>query len=64
VLASKFGPQRLRFVLHRDLDDSHVEQCLAACRSFAAPARSLRSMRSITMRARSIFPANAKQAAA
>lgn len=38
VLASKFGPQRLRFVLHRDLDDRHVDQCLAGCRSFPAPA--------------------------
>ncbi|MGC3970479.1 MAG: GntG family PLP-dependent aldolase [Pirellulales bacterium] len=38
VLASKFGPQRLRFVLHRDLDDAHVDQCLAAARAFAAPA--------------------------
>jgi threonine aldolase len=38
VLASKFGPQRLRFVLHRDVDDAGVEQCLAACRAFAAPA--------------------------
>jgi threonine aldolase len=38
VLASKFGPQRLRFVLHRDLTDAHVEQCLAACRAFAPAA--------------------------
>lgn len=36
VLASKFGPQRLRFVLHRDVDDAGVEQCLLACRSFVA----------------------------
>lgn len=38
VRAAKFGPQRLRFVLHRDLDDRHVDQCLAACRAFAAVA--------------------------
>lgn len=38
VLAAKFGPQRLRFVLHRDVDDAGVDRCLAACHSFAALA--------------------------
>jgi threonine aldolase len=36
VLASKFGPMRLRFVLHRDVDDGGVDRCLLACRSFAS----------------------------
>lgn len=35
VLAAKAGPQRIRFVLHRDVDDDGVARCLAACRSFA-----------------------------
>ncbi len=41
VLAAKAGARRLRFVLHRDVDDAGVQRCLAACRSFAAaPAQS------------------------
>ncbi|MBL8751732.1 MAG: aminotransferase class I/II-fold pyridoxal phosphate-dependent enzyme, partial [Planctomycetes bacterium] len=36
VLAAKAGPRRIRFVLHRDVDDAGVQQCLQACRSFAA----------------------------
>ncbi len=36
VLAAKAGPRRIRFVLHRDLDDAGVQRCLAACRTFAA----------------------------
>ncbi|MFY9343229.1 MAG: GntG family PLP-dependent aldolase [Planctomycetota bacterium] len=40
VLAGRFGPQRVRFVLHRDVDDAGVERCLAACRSFRAAAPS------------------------
>lgn len=35
VLAAAVGSSRLRFVLHRDVDDSHVERCLAALRSVA-----------------------------
>lgn len=35
VLAAAAGPQRVRFVLHRDVDDQGVERCLAACRAFA-----------------------------
>ncbi|MCB9885070.1 MAG: aminotransferase class I/II-fold pyridoxal phosphate-dependent enzyme [Planctomycetes bacterium] len=35
VLAARAGPRRLRFVLHRDVDDAGVERCLSACRSFA-----------------------------
>lgn len=37
VRAARFGAQRVRFVLHRDVDDRHVDQCLAACRAFRAP---------------------------
>ncbi|MBL8751132.1 MAG: aminotransferase class I/II-fold pyridoxal phosphate-dependent enzyme [Planctomycetes bacterium] len=36
VLAATMGPRRVRFVLHRDVDDAGVRACLAACRSFAA----------------------------
>ena len=32
VLASTAGPERIRFVLHRDLDDEMVQRCLDACR--------------------------------
>ena len=39
VLASKAGPRRLRFVLHRDVDDAAVQRCITACASFA-PATS------------------------
>jgi threonine aldolase len=34
VLAAKAAPRRLRFVLHRDVDDAGVARCLAACASF------------------------------
>jgi threonine aldolase len=34
VLAAKAGPMRLRFVLHRDLDDAAVDRCLLAARAF------------------------------
>lgn len=34
VLAAKAGPRRLRFVLHRDLDDAAVDRCLLAARAF------------------------------
>ncbi len=34
VLAAKAGPRRVRFVLHRDVDDEGVSRCLSACRSF------------------------------
>ena len=34
VLAGMAGPGRIRFVLHRDLDDEMVQRCLDACRSF------------------------------
>lgn len=37
VLASKAGPRRLRFVLHRDVDDAAVQRCLHACAAFATP---------------------------
>ena len=39
VLAAAAGPLRVRFVLHRDLDDAAVQRCLHACRGFrpAAP---------------------------
>lgn len=41
VLASAAGPLRVRFVLHRDLDDMAVQRCLQACRGFRpAAARS------------------------
>ena len=42
VLAAKAGPRRLRFVLHRDLDDAAVQRCLHACRGYA-PAAAVRS---------------------
>jgi threonine aldolase len=42
VLAAKAGPRRLRFVLHRDLDDAAVQRCLQACSGFA-PAQASRS---------------------
>jgi threonine aldolase len=35
VLASQAGPDRIRFVLHRDLGDAAVERCLTVCRQFA-----------------------------
>lgn len=35
VLAARAGPRRIRFVLHRDVDDGGLQRCLAACRSFA-----------------------------
>lgn len=38
VLASKAAPDRVRFVLHRDLDEDGVQRCLAACREFDAQA--------------------------
>lgn len=45
VLAAKAGPARLRFVLHRDIDDAGLQRCLAACRSFApAAAQSIHSI--------------------
>jgi hypothetical protein len=34
VLAAKAGAMRLRFVLHRDLDDAAVDRCLLAARAF------------------------------
>ncbi len=34
VLAARAGPRRIRFVLHRDVDDAGVQRCLSACRSF------------------------------
>ncbi len=40
VLAAANGPTRLRFVLHRDVDDQGVDRCLAACRSFRTAAAS------------------------
>ncbi len=36
VRASVAGGGRIRFVLHRDLDDDSVPRCLAACREFLA----------------------------
>jgi threonine aldolase len=36
VLAAKSAPRRLRFVLHRDIDDAGVQRCLLACREFQA----------------------------
>jgi threonine aldolase len=36
VRASGAGGGRIRFVLHRDLDDDSVPRCLAACREFLA----------------------------
>lgn len=44
VLAATSGPTRIRFVLHRDLDDAAVQRCLDACRAFrTAPARATSS---------------------
>src|SRR5262245_12325918 len=45
VLASQYGPSRVRFVLHRDVDDGHVERGPMACRTFVpvAPASSASS---------------------
>jgi threonine aldolase len=34
VLAATAGPRRLRFVLHRDVDDAAVQRCLDACATF------------------------------
>jgi threonine aldolase len=34
VLAAAAGPRRLRFVLHRDVDDAMVQRCLSACGTF------------------------------
>jgi len=36
VRAARAGADRIRFVLHRDLDEGAVERCLAACREFPA----------------------------
>lgn len=36
VLAGTAGEGRIRFVLHRDVDDVGVQRCLDACRSFVA----------------------------
>ncbi|MBL8730265.1 MAG: aminotransferase class I/II-fold pyridoxal phosphate-dependent enzyme [Planctomycetes bacterium] len=38
VLAAGAGPRRLRFVLHRDVDDAMVQRCLDACRTFVPAA--------------------------
>ena len=38
VLASQYGPSRVRFVLHRDVNDDHLERGLMACRTFAPGA--------------------------
>lgn len=38
VLAAAAGPQRVRLVLHRDVDDAGVDRCLKACCAFT-PAR-------------------------
>ena len=38
VLAAGAGAQRVRFVLHRDLDAAAVQRCLQACRSFRPAA--------------------------
>lgn len=35
VLAATAGAERIRFVLHRDLDDEAVRRCLDACRAFS-----------------------------
>jgi threonine aldolase len=40
VLAAKAGKHRIRFVLHRDLDDGSVQRCLHACQTFAASTSS------------------------
>jgi hypothetical protein len=34
VLAAEAGPQRLRFVLHRDVGDAGVRACLDAAAEF------------------------------
>jgi threonine aldolase len=39
VLAGTAGPRRMRFVLHRDVDDAGVERCLEACRTFVPSGR-------------------------
>jgi hypothetical protein len=36
VRAACAGPDRIRFVLHRDVGDDGVERCLAACRGLVA----------------------------
>ncbi len=38
VLAAAAGPGRIRFVLHRDVDDAMVQRCLDACRAFVPVA--------------------------
>ena len=35
--AAMAGPDRIRFVLHRDLDDEGVQRCLDACSDFSNP---------------------------
>ena len=37
VRAAMAGPDRIRFVLHRDLDDEDVQRCLDACSEFSNP---------------------------
>ena len=34
VRAAKAAADRIRFVLHRDLDDEMVQRCLDVCRGF------------------------------
>lgn len=36
VRASQVAPTRIRFVLHRDLDDECVQRCLTICRAFSS----------------------------
>lgn len=36
VAAATSGPLRVRFVLHRDVDDRGLDACVAACRSFTS----------------------------
>ena len=38
VLAAKASADRIRFVLHRDLDDELVQRCLDACRGVPVPS--------------------------
>jgi threonine aldolase len=38
VLAATAGSARIRFVLHRDVDDVMVQRCLDACRTFVPAA--------------------------
>lgn len=38
VLAAMAGPERVRFVLHRDIDDEMVQRCLDACRGVPKPS--------------------------